>query len=74
MTATVATRTTTTTSNYEDDDTKASAGNRNSRVLSLVDCGGPKTLILGSPSSPLIIRVPSFLLFGFNKGTQKEKG
>ena len=26
------------------------------------------------PSSPLIIRVPFFLLFGFNKGTQKEKG
>ena len=25
------------------------------------------------PSSPLI-RVPFFLLFGFNKGTQKEKG
>ena len=24
--------------------------------------------------SPLIIRVPFFLLFGFNKGTQKEKG
>ena len=26
------------------------------------------------PSSPLIIRVPFFLLFGFNKGTQKKKG
>ena len=26
------------------------------------------------PSRPLIIRVPFFLLFGFNKGTQKEKG
>ena len=26
------------------------------------------------PSSPLMIRVPFFLLFGFNKGTQKEKG
>ena len=26
------------------------------------------------PSSPLIIRVPFFLLFGFDKGTQKEKG
>ena len=26
------------------------------------------------PSSPLIIRVPFFLLFGFNKGAQKEKG
>ena len=26
------------------------------------------------PSSPSIIRVPFFLLFGFTKGTQKEKG
>ena len=26
------------------------------------------------PSSPLIIRVPFFLLFGFNKGTTKKKG
>ena len=26
------------------------------------------------PSRPLIIRVPFFLLFGFHKGTQKEKG
>ena len=26
------------------------------------------------PSNPLRIRVPFFLLFGFNKGTQKEKG
>ena len=26
------------------------------------------------PSSPLIIRVPIFLLFGFNQGTPKEKG
>ena len=26
------------------------------------------------PSSPLIIRVPFFLLFGFNKGNPKEKG
>ena len=26
------------------------------------------------PSSPLTTRVPLFLLFGFNKGTQKEKG
>ena len=26
------------------------------------------------PSSPLIVRVPFFLLFGFNKGAQKEKG
>ena len=26
------------------------------------------------PSSPLAIRVPFFLLFGFNKGTQKDKG
>ena len=26
------------------------------------------------PSSPLIKRVPFFLLFGFNKGTQKKKG
>ena len=26
------------------------------------------------PSSPLIIRVPFFLLLGFNKGTQKKKG
>ena len=26
------------------------------------------------PSSPLIISVPFFLLFGFNRGTQKEKG
>ena len=26
------------------------------------------------PSSPLIIRAPFFLLFGFNRGTQKEKG
>ena len=26
------------------------------------------------PSSPLEIRVPFFLLFGFTKGTQKEKG
>ena len=26
------------------------------------------------PSSPLTIRVPFFLLFGFNKGPQKEKG
>ena len=26
------------------------------------------------PSSPLIIRVPFFLLFGFNKGTPKNKG
>ena len=25
------------------------------------------------PSSPLEIRVPLFLLFGFNKGTQREK-
>ena len=25
-------------------------------------------------SSPLIIRVPSFLPFGFNEGTQREKG
>ena len=25
------------------------------------------------PSSPLMIRVPFFLLFDFNKGTQKEK-
>ena len=25
------------------------------------------------PSRPLIIRVPFFLLFRFNKGTQKEK-
>ena len=25
------------------------------------------------PSSPLIIRVPFFLLFGSNKGTQKRK-
>ena len=25
------------------------------------------------PSSPLIIRVPFFLLFGFKKATQKEK-
>ena len=35
-------------------------------------------LILGSlsrfPSSPLIIRVPFFLLFRFYKGTQKKKG
>ena len=28
-------------------------------------------LIMGNP---LIIRVPFFLLFGFNKGTQKKKG
>ena len=26
------------------------------------------------PSSPLIIRVPFFLLFGLNKGNQKKKG
>ena len=26
------------------------------------------------PSGPLIIRVPFFLLFGFNKGTRKKKG
>ena len=26
------------------------------------------------PSSPLEIRMPFFLLLGFNKGTQKEKG
>ena len=26
------------------------------------------------PSSPVILRVPFFLLFGFNKGTLKEKG
>ena len=26
------------------------------------------------PSSPLIIRVPFFLLFGFNKGTPQKKG
>ena len=26
------------------------------------------------PSSPFIIRVPFFLLFGFKKGTHKEKG
>ena len=26
------------------------------------------------PSRPLMIKVPFFLLFGFNKGTQKEKG
>ena len=26
------------------------------------------------PGSPLEIRVPFFLLFGFNKGTQKAKG
>ena len=26
------------------------------------------------PSRPFIIRVPFFLLFGFNRGTQKEKG
>ena len=26
------------------------------------------------PRSPLIIRVPFFLLFGFNKGTPKKKG
>ena len=26
------------------------------------------------PSGPLIIRVPFFLLFGFSKGTQKDKG
>ena len=26
------------------------------------------------PSSPLTIRLPFFLLFGFNRGTQKEKG
>ena len=25
-------------------------------------------------SSPLLTRVPFFLLFGFNTGTQKEKG
>ena len=30
-------------------------------------------LVLRFPSSPVEIRVPFFLLFGFNKGTQKEK-
>ena len=48
------------------------------------DCGAVETLgveplpkppsIARFPSSPLIIRVPFFLLFGFNKGTQKAKG
>ena len=26
------------------------------------------------PSSPLMIRVPFFLLFGLNKGNQRKKG
>ena len=34
---------------------------------------GVENILLGFPS-PLEIRVPFFLLFGFNKGTQKEKG
>ena len=34
----------------------------------------PYAPITRFPSSPSIIRVPFFLLFGFNKGTPKKKG
>ena len=39
------------------------------RGLGLIGLSKPRF-----PSSPLIIRVPCFLLCGFDKGTQKEKG
>ena len=45
-------------------------------MLSPVDAyyGNLNQTLTRFPSSPLIIRVPFFLLFGVNKGTQKEKG
>ena len=37
-------------------------------------CGSCSKAFARFPSRPLIIRVPFFLLFGFHKGTQNEKG
>ena len=36
------------------------------QIAATSDIGASKTRF---PSNPLIIRVPSFLIFGFNKGT-----